>query len=328
MAIFDFADFDRITAATTHTLSFTNNGDVLFVQAILDGLAVTISGATYGGNAMTELHSTNLSNSRRKIFVLESPPTGANDIVVTYSGSGGGSRSITAVSYSDYGSIRTGASATGSSTGPATLTYTGATSGDTVVCFGGNRNSPVRTMTADAGMTERVNDSGGQLRGTVADLTSDGSDLVEWTLSGSAEWYVWAVGLEPNVGGGNLNPTGIEATAEINVAVPRAAYEPSGLEASGELGSILLGLVHELAIGLEAESELGGVTLSIAGDANLSPAGIQATAEIGSVLLVTDLTFFLVGLQAESQLGTPTLVVPGGGAGDMILQSSSMYWAD
>lgn len=201
-ATFDNADFDRVAAATTHTLSFTNAGDCLLVQVELDGQAVTISGVTYNGVAMTEEAAANPTNTRFKWYSLLSPATGPNDIVVTYSGSSGGARSLVAISYSGVASLRTqqNASAAGSA-GPATLTYTNGQVGDTVVFMGGNRQSPTAaTMTADAGLTPRVNDTVSTLRGAAAEIAGATSVLGEWTLNLSTNWGVFGIGLVPSAG--------------------------------------------------------------------------------------------------------------------------------
>ena len=78
----------------------------------------TYSGCTYGGVAMTQLYQINRSglSQRMAFFYLENPPTGNNNIVVSFSGAQWNPISIHIRSFTNSGGIgssaRTGGSAT------------------------------------------------------------------------------------------------------------------------------------------------------------------------------------------------------------------------
>lgn len=77
-------------AATTRT--FSHNGSVgangyLFLVIAMSNPAMTFTSVTYGGNAMTSLSFNITSNTTSVwgIFYLANPPTGANNVVITFS---------------------------------------------------------------------------------------------------------------------------------------------------------------------------------------------------------------------------------------------------
>lgn len=77
--------------ANSKTQAHTHNtgSDGLIVAQFTMSNSRTYSGCTYGGQAMTQLHQTNRSGlgQRMAFFYLENPPTGNNNLVVSFSGS-------------------------------------------------------------------------------------------------------------------------------------------------------------------------------------------------------------------------------------------------
>ena len=104
--------------ASSKTQAHTHNtgSDGLIVAQFTMSNSVSYSGCTYGGQAMTQLHQTNRSGlgQRMAFFYLEDPPTGNNDIVVSFSGSQWNPISIHIRSFTGSGGIgnyeRSGAS--------------------------------------------------------------------------------------------------------------------------------------------------------------------------------------------------------------------------
>jgi len=95
----------------------TGNNRLLVVQLTMAN-TVNYSGVTYGGQAMTQLHSTNRSglSQRMGFFYLVDPPTGNNNCVISFTGSQWNPISIHIRSFTDCGGIgnyeRSGASTT------------------------------------------------------------------------------------------------------------------------------------------------------------------------------------------------------------------------
>ena len=105
--------------ANSKTQAHTHNtgSDGLIVAQFTMSNSVNYSGCTYGGQTMTQLHSTNRSGlgQRMAFFYLENPPTGNNNLVVSFSGSQWNPISIHIRSFTGSGGIgnyeRSGASA-------------------------------------------------------------------------------------------------------------------------------------------------------------------------------------------------------------------------
>lgn len=106
--------------ASTQTLSHNQNvgDDGLLLVVITMPNGVDFTGCTYGGNAMTLIRNTNYTGltQRQASYYIQTPPTGANNIVVSFSGAQWSNSSVFAVSFTGAGGIgndaSTGASAT------------------------------------------------------------------------------------------------------------------------------------------------------------------------------------------------------------------------
>tara|TARA_R100000995_G_scaffold66643_2_gene35409 strand:- start:6341 stop:6991 length:651 start_codon:yes stop_codon:yes gene_type:complete len=113
--------------ASSHTISHTQNtgNDRLLVVQLTMSNARSYSGCTYGGQAMTQLYTINRGglSQRMAFYYLEDPPTGANDIVISFNNSVWNPISIHARSFTDSGGV--GASAkTGGTATPHTQNLT------------------------------------------------------------------------------------------------------------------------------------------------------------------------------------------------------------
>ena len=113
--------------ASSKTQAHTHNtgDDGLIIAQFTMSNTRTYSGCTYGGQAMTELYQINRSGlgQRMAFFYLENPPTGNNNLVVSFSGSQWNPISIHIRSFT--GSAGVGASArTGAQSTPNTQTLT------------------------------------------------------------------------------------------------------------------------------------------------------------------------------------------------------------
>ena len=72
------------------TYSFTNTaGNLLLVGVVLRDKGDTLTGITYGGVAMTLVDKVNYSGtSSSYLYYLLAPATGANNVVISYTGTG------------------------------------------------------------------------------------------------------------------------------------------------------------------------------------------------------------------------------------------------
>jgi hypothetical protein len=82
----DWATPAGTTRTFSHNMSTGPNG-YLFVVIAMSDPAMTFTSVTYGGNAMTQLsfNITTTTSSVWGIFYLANPPTGANNVVTTFS---------------------------------------------------------------------------------------------------------------------------------------------------------------------------------------------------------------------------------------------------
>lgn len=164
--------------------------------------AVTVTGVTYGGVAMTsvgsQFHTASAANARMHLWRLVAPATGAQTITITMSGQVndliGGAVSFTGADQTT--PVGTFASAEGNSTSPATVDVTSAT-GEIVVDTVCSSGLAV-TLTAGAGQTQRWN-SGIIATAIGAGSTEAGAATVtmSWTLNTVANWVIGAVSVKP-----------------------------------------------------------------------------------------------------------------------------------
>ena len=113
--------------ASSKTQAHTHNtgSDGLIIAQFTMSNSRTYSGCTYGGQAMTQLYQINRSGlgQRMAFFYLENPPTGSNNLVVSFSGSQWNPISIHIRSFTNSGGV--GASArTGGQSTPNTQSLT------------------------------------------------------------------------------------------------------------------------------------------------------------------------------------------------------------
>jgi len=108
------------TPASSKTQAHTHNtgDDGLIIAQFTMSNSRTYSGCTYGGQAMTQLYQINRSGlgQRMAFFYLENPPTGSNNLVVSFSGSQWNPISLHIRSFTNSGGVGTSARTGGQST--------------------------------------------------------------------------------------------------------------------------------------------------------------------------------------------------------------------
>ena len=182
------------TVTFSHTCG-TLTGGILFVWVAWATTASTITGITYGGVSMTQaVHQP--SNRACDIWYLINPPSGANNVVISGSGTLG-RISTGSHSWSGANATQTPTTITGNGTSAnPSLTVTTATGELIVDCLGISFTAG-ETLTPDANQTERGNVSGGATRG--ASSTQDGANggVMSWTDSASKSYGYCAASFAP-----------------------------------------------------------------------------------------------------------------------------------
>lgn len=100
------SDFSQVPASTTYTHSHNNNGDYLIVILGFTSLGTfggTVSTVTYNGVTMSELQQDiiNINSGKLAFFELESPASGANDVVITFATSFAGAVAGSIISFNN-----------------------------------------------------------------------------------------------------------------------------------------------------------------------------------------------------------------------------------
>lgn len=196
-----------VDSSFTFSHSTASNGNRLLIVAISwQSNTVTVSSVTYNSVSMTSVGaSIDLTSTdpdiHTQLFRLIAPSTGANNVVVTFSGSTNAEIS----SSTFYGVNQTtplgtlgGASSNGSST--VTVDITNA-SGDFVI-DSANYGDSTETLTPGAGQTERweINANSTVAAGST-EIATFGTTTMSWTGSGDgAPWVTTGVPIKPITG--------------------------------------------------------------------------------------------------------------------------------
>lgn len=167
MAIaFDNATGSSTGAASSLTFSHTCTGSnlMLFVGAYVNITSETITGITQNGAAMTQVvKDVNSSNSNLYLYDLPAPTTGANNIVISSSGStfiGGVAMSYTGVNQS-VTIDNSGHQLSSGTTTNLTASLTSVNDNCWMIMFGGRQRVPA----AGTGSTFRAVDTDGGWKG-------------------------------------------------------------------------------------------------------------------------------------------------------------------
>jgi hypothetical protein len=189
----------------SHTCAGNNRG--LIVIANTGGATPgTVSGITYDGVAMT-LEPTNTDTQRRiSIWSLIAPATGANDVVVSWTGSGP-EMFLTASSYNNVDQtdmVEATATGTIGNDTSASLSVTSITDGALVFVGATSRNN--RTYTLDGSASSRY------AHGATSSVASYGADIIKATAG--AQTISWTL-----TGGNDTGPM-------AGVAIKKESYVP------------------------------------------------------------------------------------------------------
>jgi len=189
-------------AAPTTTLGHTTavaDNRILLVSVHINIRPSTGTNAltvTYGGQSLTELLSVAdpSVDTRTEVWYLLNPPTGANNVVVTYTGISGGSSLnayVGAVTYNGVDQVAPTANGFSGSGNPAGTIVAGTTTSDAVIDFITAREDII--LTPDGPQTQVYNDSTG---GGPNDLQAGssrrsgaaGNTIMLWSLDKNRAW--------------------------------------------------------------------------------------------------------------------------------------------
>lgn len=192
-----------------HTVSGAKR--ILIVGVSIRDTNMTVGGITYGGAPLTFIDAQNNgTNCRVELWMRVAPATGANNVIVTLSGSTrvvGGAVSFTNVDQAS--PIDAGPTfAVGNSTAPSVAVTIVTDNAWVMDNLAFNDNA---TDTVGPGQTERWNrDNGGgagRINGagsTEGPKTPAGAVTMSWTLSAAQQWAIGAVALKPASAGVTL----------------------------------------------------------------------------------------------------------------------------
>ena len=209
--------FDTSTAydhasSASHSFSHTvaNNANLLVVCASLQG-AVTITGITYNGVAMTNA-GVDLLDDRMTIWYLASPATGANNVVVSYSGADVGdgfALSFKGVDTADPDGATTSQNSTSNVTSQSKQITT-TTDNSWVLDFAWINDAAITSLTPDGSQVSRDNQEANGIEEAVSTLatTTAGNYNMGWTWTTSARILQGLIEIKAGaVVGGATTPT-------------------------------------------------------------------------------------------------------------------------
>ena len=202
----DASSISAFTTSSTVSWSHTCTGSdrVLFVGVGFNGSALSVTGVTYNGVAMTEQWDLFAANVGSAGYLLANPATGANTVEVTFNAAVdvgiAGAVSFTGADTASPG--RTPVSVNGGSA-TASVDATDAVSGDIVV-----DTAFMVTTTTTEGANQTLQQKSEAIGGGSSSIgisTQAGADggVMSWTLgSGANSWTTGAIAIKAGSGGG------------------------------------------------------------------------------------------------------------------------------
>ena len=201
MAIaFDAANTGTSASSSSITISLTvasNSNRIVFGSISFSNNAVNISSMTYAAAAMTPVDELIANNSSTAVQRKTAPATGANNLVMTLTGSsstnaGGGSSYYGVDQTTPLGTPVKNSSASGNPSSTVT-----SAAGELVVDFLGDLGGS-GTVTPDAGQTQRWQiEEAGTERSSSSEEAGAASVVMSWTHAISGEWTQIAVAIKP-----------------------------------------------------------------------------------------------------------------------------------
>ena len=198
--------FDAATSGGTvfgNTVTFAHvvgiNAHRALMVAATARDVVTVTSATYAGIALTLVaRANNVNQLSMYLYRMMNPPTGANLVVINWSGNN--AKSAAAVSYDgvDPANIGTAVTNTGNTNTPTV--NAASTAGEVVVDAAGYRSSGT-ILVVGGGQTQRAN-AGSPVGDTTGHGQSDepgaAATTMSWTIvAGVAQWAIVAIPLRP-----------------------------------------------------------------------------------------------------------------------------------
>ena len=188
-----------IASSSTRTVSFTNTAGTFMVVGIARFRNVTTNSVTYNGVSMTKaVESIESSANRSEIWYLASPATGANNLVVTFSGATDDGLVIgftTMTGVDNASPIGTTASQAGGTTSTAPSIAITTANNNSYIFDSLYRNSNTETATSPQtevwGREDAYGTQGGA--GSYKSFATAGATTMAWTLGASKLWIMCAV---------------------------------------------------------------------------------------------------------------------------------------
>lgn len=237
---FDASTGNKVSSGTTNTFSHTvasQNSRVILVSV---DCGATVSSITYAGTNLTQLASVSEGGGETlQLWYLLAPATGANNVVITCSGT----TFIVGASASYYNVAQNstfGTTATNTGTAATSSTNTVATTSSSQVVYDVVNNTLPAANSATASQTKRFQPTGSGV--AEGDIAATGSNMtLTWSWTGAGTWAQISVALNPpitpltiygsDVADATLttacdcaNPTGGTETSKTNTATGTNVY--------------------------------------------------------------------------------------------------------
>ena len=228
------------TTTLAHTTAAGLHNQIILVSVHLNirhEAGAGVSGVTYAGQALTLLANVvdGSGDTRTLVWYRLAPATGANNVIVTYSGLGPGDSVdavVGAVTYSGANQAAPSANTNEGKGSPATVTVAGTATNDAVIDFVTAAEDVVIAPSRTAVYNVSTGSSNGDLQagssrgnGTAASTTSS------WALSKNRNWSIAGVRLQ---------------SARADIAVTKTASDPGpdGTFAEGETLTWTIGVTN------------------------------------------------------------------------------------
>lgn len=212
----------------SHTVNATGANRVLIVRPWhWDGAGPkTVSTVTYGGQALTFAAGVTAfaanNEHRNEIWYLINPPTGANNVIVTWSGSISAARAAAGAYVDTHQTTPVGTAANASGTTATPTVAVSSASGELVIDLVNFYLNTAGAVTFGAGQTQEflLNQGVSNQSGGGSSEPGAASVTMSWTLPQSEQWATLGIPLKPAAAGAVVPPRLIQR----GQAVPRASY--------------------------------------------------------------------------------------------------------
>lgn len=215
---FDAVSSNTVSSNTGTTLTWTHTPvgtpTAVAVEVMNYNGGPTVSSVKYGSATLTQAVTQAIGTSSVAIYCVPNPPSGAQTVTITFSGTGSYTQGAAiTVTGSNTSTCFDGTNSAGGTGTAATVTVTGGTSNDLVVDMVGNNNG--QTATVGGGQTSRFSNLAASANETSGSTKPGASSVtMSWTIAASSPWGEIAASFEA---AGSPPPSGAPTRSLLGV---------------------------------------------------------------------------------------------------------------